>query len=251
MSKHYLFFCLNLWWLSSLAMEQPAAFMHQQERIHSLCQEMRNENMESFTARIKELTDINAIDEQFKQEKEVERTLLSKAIIEQQYDKVAVLLAHGAFPHDIQLRHGTATMLDCALIDGIQNASIITLIEGLLKHGANPNIAKFTEELPLWRALTSHNYALTKLFLDYKANPDQLYTGKKAGTDRPLHFVILRYRPHENQAMIQLLLDYGANPNLTDENGNTALQLAEKWGALTAPLVEIIKNYRTKKEIVN
>ncbi len=74
-----------------------------------------------------------------------------------------------------------------------------------------------------------------KLFLDHRADPNYLGSGKTAYEGlRPIHFAILR---HRSGKIIRTLLKAGADPNLPDGRGVTPLALARRLGHAEAARV--------------
>jgi ankyrin repeat protein len=123
---------------------------------------------------------------------------------------VQLLIEHGA---EIDLTSGP--MIATALASAIywdQPASARILIES----GANPNIADFTGETPLFRVAEKHDVQLARLLLSAEPNV-RSKTGKTA-----IWAAIFT----GDVEMIKAFLDAGARVDIRDNNGETALEHA-------------------------
>jgi len=100
-------------------------------------------------------------------------------------------------------------------------AEHMPLVEKLLEQGADVNeVSKGWDPTPLWAALRTGNEVLVTLLLERGADPNYYEA------EAPLHRMVLR----EELRMIRLLLQFGADPNQKNDEGETALQYARRWG---------------------
>lgn len=103
----------------------------------------------------------------------------------------------------------------------------------LLKAGVPPNVALSSSRTPLHIAAQKGDEAIAKLLLEAGAACNQIDTGASergvlATNSRksPLHYAAMQ----GHIGVVRVLLAHGADPNTPDENGNTAQQLAFKYG---------------------
>lgn len=105
-----------------------------------------------------------------------------------------------------------------ALIQAIRFENYAS-IEFLLKAGANPNLISGTSCCnalsSALRTSAKNSYKITKLLLEYKANPN----GPCYLNHTPLHKAVVLTLP----TVVELLLINGANPNERDYDGMTPL----------------------------
>ncbi|CAG0894443.1 unnamed protein product [Cyprideis torosa] len=91
------------------------------------------------------------------------------------------------------------------------DADLQSVLEVLLKHGANPNIAEDEfNTCPLHRVKSS---ATAELLIQYKADVN----AKDAKGRAPLHYAT----DADSQSVLEVLLKHGANPNIAEDEFNT------------------------------
>jgi ankyrin repeat protein len=96
-------------------------------------------------------------------------------------------------------------------------------LKTLLDQGAAADTRdiSYFDETPLIHAIRMNSPEMTKLFLDYKADPNQRGA---------LGYTALLYAASAgNLELAQMLLDHGADPDLKNTEGKTALMLAAQY----------------------
>lgn len=84
----------------------------------------------------------------------------------------------------------------------------ISVLQELLRRGADPNLASNSSDSPLQNAVRYDHLAAAQLLLAYGAQP--AYVNKHGQTALD---IALSWRPKPNPAMVELLIEYGADPN--------------------------------------
>ena len=158
---------------------------------------------------------------------EKERTLLHKACIAHDSNSTEILLENGI---DINAKDSEGfTPLILAIndvvlpteLDGdekVARGGREDVVELLLKHGANPNLADPAGNTPLHHAAQEDRRVILRLLLENKGDPN--YKNSEGAT--PLH--VATQSPSLRAA--ELLIKNGANPNAADNKGQTPMHLA-------------------------
>lgn len=154
-------------------------------------------------------------------------TPLYYAVQMNEFDKVKILLEHGANPNE------SYTYNDQLIYTAINNnnANITKL---LIEHGVNINCINYMNGSPLHLAVSKNDLNLVKLLLENKAfvNIKTQYhdTLRPAGTHyndfgkTPLHIAV----HDKNIKIISLLLEYGADPYIIDNDGKDVLAYTQE-----------------------
>jgi FOG: Ankyrin repeat len=148
-------------------------------------------------------------------------------------DTVRKFLDKGA---DVNTRnHLNSTGLMLASENGREN-----IVRLLLDRGADVNAINDFQDSALMGAIRKNRENVVKILLDRGADVDMpLYASMT-----PLMQAAIEGRPH----IARLLLENGAKINMKDENGNTALELAERHGHKTT--YKLIQSYTSLPERV-
>nr|MDT0251479.1 ankyrin repeat domain-containing protein [Endozoicomonas sp.] len=134
-------------------------------------------------------------------------------------EKVKILLEHGADPDkswanpigtgDCSLLHFLATFSQERL-DLDTEALVETLVETLVKGGANLERLNYDGKTPLYDAVNWNKYPMVELLLRL---------GASVNIDKPGEITLLgRAIMHDNLETVLKLVEYGADPNETEEN---------------------------------
>ncbi|GLV44472.1 Ankyrin [Carabus blaptoides fortunei] len=128
-------------------------------------------------------------------------------------------------------------LVNCRNVEGATSLFIaaeststkFTIIEELLKHGADPNIVNNEDISPLHLACSGVNINVVKLLLAHGANINwQDFNGYT-----PLHYAIER----NLRTVITFLLENNADPSITESNQLNALMLALQQTECSADLI--------------
>lgn len=134
------------------------------------------------------------------------------AILAEDIEKVSQFLEKGI---DVNIRNN----LDQSALSAAVNTGNVTLIEMLLKAGANPNSpSKRQQPPPLLRAVASNNIAVARLLLNYQANINVV---DENGWSPLFHTI-----ENNNVLMMLNLIKLGANVNQVDNFSSTPLLTA-------------------------
>jgi len=133
-------------------------------------------------------------------------------------------------------KHGY-TALDLAVIHNYPS-----IVETLLKNGANPNIKDKKGYTPLHRAVIKLSPKLTQLLMEYKADPDIKDIYGYTALERAFLYedVDLAYTIGE------ILLKNGANPFVTDKRGRTLFEKLASEKGERKKLLELLIKYMNK-----
>ena len=100
--------------------------------------------------------------------------------------------------------------------------SNIEIVETLVKHGADINLANDLEETPLLHAVCNGKIEIVRALVANRAEVDKTdFYGRS-----PLYFAAQK----GHQIIVEILLNAGANPNMQDQAGRTVLSRAVSWG---------------------
>ena len=133
-------------------------------------------------------------------------------------------------------KHGY-TALDLAVIHNYPS-----IVETLLKNGANPNIKDKKGYTPLHRAVIKLSPKLTQLLMEYKADPDI----KDIYGYTPLERAFLYEDVDLAYIIGEILLKNGANPFVTDKRGRTLFEKLASEKGERKKLLELLIKYMNR-----
>lgn len=134
----------------------------------------------------------------------------------------AALLDCGADVNLVPSSQGSPTPLELAL----SNRDYRTM-EGLLEHGADPNIVTTENKTLLYTCVASQDLAATKLLLKHGASPNTSSPG--AFNQLPLHAAVIA----KSVELAKLLMSKGSELDVQDDSDKTPLIYAVEQDSLT------------------
>lgn len=167
-------------------------------------------------------------------------TLLSYALFRRQYKIIQLLLEAGADPELDSIYFSDPPLIRAIGIQirtEIENKPL-KICQMLIDAGANVNQRNSTGETPLWWASGYDNVEILKLLLDKGANVNAI----NSYVVTPL----MRAAEYEMYDNVQILLSHGACVTLKDEQGQTALDYAQKTG--NKEIIELLQNAEATKD---
>lgn len=99
----------------------------------------------------------------------------------------------------------------------LRTASMVTIIESLLNHGANPNTADHKKITPMWRGIEQNAISVVQLLLNAHADPNTT-----VASNTPLHLAVL----NKCSELTLLLIRHGASVDAQNSFGKTPLHHA-------------------------
>jgi uncharacterized protein len=133
--------------------------------------------------------------------KSLDKTLFKTVFRGKDAQKVVQLLAEGANPNALD-ENGYS------LLQSIIHQQNIEIVEILLMHGANPNVAK-GEETTLARAAATGNLTIANLLIQHGAEVNPLREDKEAG-----NLALFNAAYHGHEAMVELLIHHGVEVDI-------------------------------------
>ncbi|KAJ6641244.1 Ankyrin-3 [Pseudolycoriella hygida] len=170
---------------------------------------------ENFELLLKSGADMEAVNENG-------QNALEYAVVGQNSMAVEILLRNGANPNQFDNNNRTS-MLQATIPRGYYPSASIT--ESLVKHGADVNLANEQGETPLHIAIKEGNPRTPPILINHGANVN---AKEKTQNRTPLHYVAIygRWSEEDRMSIAEMLLDHGADVYAEDNDGNTALDIA-------------------------